>query len=79
MRPDESPTLRPFRAASEPGEDHPPDGADDQRQDDRSEIPFPAPPDSGRLDRVYEQEIFGDERGGQTPKRPPHRTGEDYA
>ena len=30
------------------------------------EIPFPAPADPG----VYEQDIHGDERGGQVPKRP---------
>ena len=77
MRPDESPTSRPLRAASasEPGEDHPPGGADDQRQDDRFDIPFPAP-SSDRLERVYERDIYGDERGGQTPKRPPQRKGE---
>lgn len=76
MRLDESPTLRPFHTVSEPGEDRPSGGTDDQRQDDGFEVPFPEPPDSDRLDRVYEQEIFGDERGGQTPKRPPHRKGE---
>ena len=78
MRPDESPIPRPLHAASasEPGEDHPPGDADDQRQEGGVGIPYPAPPDTDSLGQAYEREIFGDERGGQSPKRPPHRKGE---
>ncbi len=36
--------------------------------------PCPAPPDFDGPARGYTIEIFGDERGGQTPKRPAKTT-----
>jgi hypothetical protein len=78
MRPEESPSSRPFysASASEPGEDRPPGDADDQSRDDRLDIPSPAPIDTNSLGGAYERKIFGDELGGQKAKRPPRLKGE---
>jgi hypothetical protein len=80
MKLDESSVPYPLHAApadgSKPDEDLPFGGGADQSQDDIVEIPFPAPSVIDRLERGYVVDIFGDERGGQTPKRPTRRKGE---
>jgi hypothetical protein len=59
---------------NEPERDHPVDGG--QRHEDRFDIPLPTPLGPDPLERTYERDIFGDERGGQAPKRPLRRKGE---
>ncbi|HEV7507998.1 MAG TPA: hypothetical protein VGS07_24150 [Thermoanaerobaculia bacterium] len=71
MKSDESPLPDPLHAApadeSKPDEDPLSDGGGDRSPSRSFEI-FPAPADSGM--RGYTIELFGDERGGQIPKRP---------
>jgi hypothetical protein len=81
MKLNESP-LPPFLKAasvdrSNPEEDQPSDGGGDHDEDDSFENRFPIPSDIGGLERGYSVEIFGDERGGQTPKRPLRRKEEE--
>jgi len=71
MKPDQSVDPRPFSATD--GEELDPDQAGGPKSGVSTEIPFPAPSDSGT--RGYAVEIFGDERGGQTPKLPPRPLG----
>ncbi len=68
MKPDESPVDEP-----RPEEDSPSKGGDWSPDEDFG-IPLPDPCDSDP--GGYAVEIFGDERGGQTPKLPPRRKGD---
>jgi hypothetical protein len=76
MNLDEIPILSPLQAL--PGDpddqDHP--AGSDQPPKPEVEIPPPAPI-APSMDWGYVVEIHGDERGGQTPKRPGRAGGDD--
>jgi len=65
--------MKPDETADELQPD-PSSGPTDDLQPDDLKIPYPAPSDVGGAARGYTIEIFGDERGGQTPAPPPKTT-----
>jgi hypothetical protein len=69
---DETPAAHFLQADSVDPADLPqdPPSVPEPYPDEGIDSPYPAPPDFGDLERGYVVEIYGDERGGQTPTRP---------